>query len=133
MAIGIGDSNLENYLLGDKSLGDYKDKSLGYYENGNILYNNNVLHTLETYGARDVVGCCIHRTKNIAFFTKNGKKLGTEINIQDMGQGELYPAFTVYGYETKTGAAVTVNFGQYPFTFNIHEYVDVLRHNSRLS
>ena len=133
MAIGVGDSNLENYLRGGKSLGDDKDKSLGYHESGNIMYNNNFLYTVETYGARDVVGCCIHRPKNIAFFTKNGKRLDAEVNIQDMGQGELYPAFTVHAFETKTGAAATVNFGQYPFMFNIREYVDVLRHNSRLS
>jgi SPRY domain len=110
-------------------LGDDKDdKSFGYYQSGEVWNKGTTPYSLEAYDTSDIVGCCIHRTKNILFFTKNGKKLDPEVSIQEtgLGQVDLYAAFSIYGYEIKSGAAATVNFGQYPFKFNIRDYVDVL-------
>lgn len=69
-----------------------------------------------TFTTGDVIGCCLNLIDNTCFYTKNGYNLG--IAFRDL-PGDLYPTV---GLQTPS-ESVEANFGQYPFEFDIHNYV----------
>ncbi|KAL0942450.1 ran-binding protein [Colletotrichum truncatum] len=67
-----------------------------------------------SFTASDVIGCGINFRTGCAFFTKNGRLLGTA--FREIGKGShLYPTVGL----KKSGEHVRVNFGQTPFVFDI--------------
>ena len=69
-----------------------------------------------TFTTGDIIGCCLNLIENTCFYTKNGYNLG--IAFRDL-PGDLYPTV---GLQTPM-ESVEANFGQYPFEFDIHNYV----------
>lgn len=69
-----------------------------------------------TFTTGDVIGCCLNLIDNTCFYTKNGFNLG--IAFRDL-PNDLYPTV---GLQTPS-ESVEANFGQYPFEFDIHNYV----------
>jgi hypothetical protein len=69
-----------------------------------------------TFTTGDVIGCCLNLIENTCFYTKNGYNLG--IAFRDL-PSDLYPTV---GLQTPL-ESVEANFGQYPFEFDIHNYV----------
>lgn len=69
-----------------------------------------------TFTTGDVIGCCLNLIENTCFYTKNGYNLG--IAFRDL-PSDLYPTV---GLQTPS-ESVEANFGQYPFEFDIHNYV----------
>jgi len=69
-----------------------------------------------TFSTDDVIGCCLNLIENTCFYTKNGYNLG--IAFRDL-PSDLYPTV---GLQTP-GESIEANFGQYPFEFDIHNYV----------
>lgn len=78
-----------------------------------------------TFTSGDVIGCGINYANHSAFFTKNGVSLGVAFESIDTSSELLYPCV---GLST-AGEAITANFGQEPFAFDIVEYVKVKRKN----
>jgi hypothetical protein len=114
-----GNVDAKNYL------GLPSSNSFGFQSNqGTVYYGSQQSPKMATYTADDVVGCGLIRTTNIAFFTKNGQKVG-QISIQEFSD-ELYPAVTIYAMKMlQTGVAVSVNLGQQPFKFDVRGYAQV--------
>lgn len=51
--------------------------SWGYFSSGAISFSDRLdIQEVEVFGAGDVVGCHFDRTKELAFFTVNGKVVG---------------------------------------------------------
>ena len=69
-----------------------------------------------TFTTGDIIGCCLNLIENTCFYTKNGYNLG--IAFRDL-PSDLYPTV---GLQTPM-ESVEANFGQYPFEFDIHNYV----------
>jgi Ran-binding protein 9/10 len=81
-----------------------------------------------TYGPAfttgDIIGCCIDFNNGSAFYTKNGKQLGTAFTglTPNRVGTELFPTLGL----RSPGEHVRVNFGQVPFTFDIVGYIEVI-------
>ncbi len=69
-----------------------------------------------TFTTGDVIGCCLNLIDNTCFYTKNGYNLG--IAFRDL-PSDLYPTI---GLQTPS-ESVEANFGQYPFEFDILNFV----------
>ncbi|CAF0758366.1 unnamed protein product [Brachionus calyciflorus] len=69
-----------------------------------------------TFTTGDIIGCCLNLIENTCFYTKNGFNLG--IAFRDL-PSDLYPTV---GLQTPM-ECVEANFGQYPFEYDIHNYV----------
>ncbi|GAB7366592.1 hypothetical protein MBLNU230_g8578t1 [Neophaeotheca triangularis] len=69
------------------------------------------------YGSLDVVGCGINYRTGNAFFTKNGKDLGTAFT--GIKTDKLYPSVGM----KKPGEHLRANFGKLPFVFDIDGYM----------
>lgn len=69
-----------------------------------------------TFTTNDVIGCCLNLIENTCFYTKNGYNLG--VAFRDL-PSDLYPTV---GLQTPL-ECVEANFGQFPFEFDIHNYV----------
>lgn len=69
-----------------------------------------------TFTTGDVIGCCLNLIENTCFYTKNGYNLG--IAFRDLPY-DLHPTV---GLQTPA-ESVEANFGQYPFEFDIYNYV----------
>ncbi|KAF1971686.1 Ran-binding protein-like protein [Bimuria novae-zelandiae CBS 107.79] len=68
----------------------------------------------EKFGTLDVIGCGINFHTNTAFFTKNGRYLGTA--FKDLKPNmQYYPSIGM----KKNNEALRANFGQEPFAFDI--------------
>lgn len=53
------------------------DMSWGYSSSGSISFADRLdIQEVETFGAGDIVGCHFDRSKQLAFFTVNGKVVG---------------------------------------------------------
>ena len=67
-----------------------------------------------TFGLNDVVGCGVDFASGCAFFTKNGRNLGTA--FRELKNIKPFPAV---GMKKSPGSWISVNFGQRPFIFDI--------------
>lgn len=117
--IGIGFCCAENNL---ERLPGWDANSWGYHgDDGHFFAGSG---TGREYGpsftTADVVGCGVDFADGSAFFTKNGKFLGTAFKGIDPGK-TLYPSV---GLRT-LGEKVTVNFGHEPFVYDIEQYIKV--------
>ncbi|KAG1409444.1 hypothetical protein G6F60_000662 [Rhizopus arrhizus] len=115
--IGIGFCCAENNL---ERLPGWDANSWGYHgDDGHFFAGSG---TGREYGpsftTADVVGCGVDFADGSAFFTKNGKFLGTAFKGIDPGK-ILYPSV---GLRT-LGEKVTVNFGHEPFVYDIEQYI----------
>lgn len=79
----------------------------------------------DTYGPRfttgDIIGCGINFADASAFYTKNGRFIGTAFSSLNLSK-QYYP---VVGLRTP-GEHVETNFGGKPFAFDAELYVKVL-------
>ncbi|KFX86107.1 hypothetical protein V490_09222 [Pseudogymnoascus sp. VKM F-3557] len=73
-----------------------------------------------TFTTDDVIGCGVNFHTGSAFFTKNGKHLGTAFRemFREV-RGKLFPSVGMM----KPGEHVWVNFGQSPFVFDIDSMI----------
>lgn len=113
--MGIGLSKFDVNL---NRLPGWDKNSYGYH--GDDGHSFCCSGTGQTYGPTfttgDVIGCCLNMIENTCFYTKNGFNLG--IAFRDL-PSDLYPTV---GLQTPS-ESVEANFGQYPFEFDIHNYV----------
>lgn len=59
--------------------------SWGYHGEDGGLFPWQTEHnddTNGTYGKDDIIGCCVDPVKRVAYFTRNGKRLGTYLMRQ---------------------------------------------------
>lgn len=132
--IGIGFSSKSVSL--NRAPG-WEPESWGFHgDDGHIFASQNVgKHYGEPFSSGDTIGCGVNFRTGSAFFTKNGKFLGTFLGLScsvlpdcnmltchcDLGpafkevKGKLYPSVGM----KRSGEHVRVNFGQTPFIFDI--------------
>lgn len=65
------------------------------------------------YSSQDVIGCGVNFRTGSAFFTKNGVYLG--VAFSNIKTDKIYPSVGI----KKPGEHLRVNFGRYPFVFDI--------------
>ncbi|CAO3662436.1 unnamed protein product [Rhizopus stolonifer] len=116
--VGIGFCRAENNL---GRLPGWDANSWGYHgDDGHSFAGTGVG---QDYGPSfitgDVIGCGVNFADNSAFYTKNGKHLGTAFRGIDTTKS-LYPSV---GLRT-IGEKVTANFGHEPFVYDIEYHIN---------
>ncbi|ETI19918.1 hypothetical protein G647_08933 [Cladophialophora carrionii CBS 160.54] len=115
-AIAVGFSTGEASL---ERLPGWETHSWGYHgDDGKMFFGEHSGRSYgPTFGAGDIIGCGINFNTWQAFFTKNGQDLG--ICFKELKKDmKLYPTI---GMKKHSGALVTGNFGQRPFSFLIND------------
>ncbi|KAF2128100.1 SPRY-domain-containing protein [Dothidotthia symphoricarpi CBS 119687] len=99
----------------------WEPDSYAYHgDDGQIFSNTTSGKTYgEKFGTLDVIGCGINFRNNTAFFTKNGRHLGTA--FRDLKPNTPY--YPTVGMK-KPGETLKANFGQEPFHFDIDRMVN---------
>ena len=123
MYIGVLNSGqMGNYYPGQAT-------SVGWANNGEVLYNGGVMGTISTYTAGDTLGIAIHynyRSGYIKFFwRKNGVWQNSADPVAETGylgniptiSAKFYPAVSLYDNVDR----VTFNYGHMPFANSIPE------------
>ena len=70
IGVGTNNTNINDYMGHDNT-------SIGYFSNGNVLFNNSVLNTIATYTTGDTITMEIDRTTSTVAFYKNGTAVGS--------------------------------------------------------
>lgn len=116
--VGIGFCRAENNL---GRLPGWDANSWGYHgDDGHSFAGTGVGQDYgPSFSTGDVIGCGVNFADNSAFYTKNGKNLGTAFRGIDTTK-PLYPSV---GLRT-IGEKVTANFGHEPFVYDIEYHIN---------
>lgn len=80
-----------------------------------------------TFTTGDVIGCCVNMINDTCFYTKNGVNIG--VAFKELPSAPLYP---MIGLQTPR-EEISANFGQYPFMFDIEDYIQECKENIKFT
>lgn len=108
----------ENFIL-SKQTGSCTS-SYGYKGNDGRKFNGRDARGSiygPTFSTEDIVGCGVNFYTRKIFFTKEGKIVGAAFDLPSNAIGKLYPTVSLHS----PAEEIEVNFGQYPFSFDIEK------------